>query len=343
MANSWQYPGPTNVYLPSLEASGKLIVHYSKNPDEFALNRYAGITNVKDWVGRYLRMHSADTVRTLSAASDDKVWQDGAQMPDPGVHIGHEYHPFNCRRYVESFALGDQTVSSADWDIIATYAAGAASLIMTHRSRFALTVLDTAGNWEGNTATAAALGGDVWDTGTATDPHIKLTLMGAFRQIALATNGKVRPSDLTLIVSPVLASEMAVSQEIHSYVKESPFSGNVLQGDGIFATWGIPQKLYGLGEVVVEDTVLNTAHRGSADSFSFAKGATSAVLVCRKDGLSSPAGGTTFNTLTGFFQEELGVEVMNDINNRRQIGRCVSTFDYKLTAPDSGLLITSVS
>ena len=50
------YPGGNNTFVKDLDASGRLITEYSRNPDEFALNSYIQLSNVEKSAGYYLKI-----------------------------------------------------------------------------------------------------------------------------------------------------------------------------------------------------------------------------------------------------------------------------------------------
>ena len=45
------YPSGTNTYLPSFDATGNMIVSFSRNVKDFALNKYVTITPVTKSTG----------------------------------------------------------------------------------------------------------------------------------------------------------------------------------------------------------------------------------------------------------------------------------------------------
>src|SRR5690606_30153563 len=70
-------PGGSNAYIPSHEASGKLVVDFSRNPSKFALAKYAQIVPVTEQLGYYLEMTVEEAARVLDDDGFDVDWPDG--------------------------------------------------------------------------------------------------------------------------------------------------------------------------------------------------------------------------------------------------------------------------
>ena len=339
------YPGQNNTFVRDFESSGRLIVSFSRNPKTFALPKYIGITPVKRTAGYYMKRLWDEQARVLQTDSADFLWADGAVRPEGDTHIeGFEYLEFVCKRYANSFTLGQLAADQADHNIVAAHASDAASRAMVQRTQRVATVLQTTGNWGSSTDTAVNLGGNAtWSGSAVSDKFIKKGLMAAAKIIHKATNGVVTWKDIMLVLNPVLAEKLARAPEIHEYIKESPFSMAQLRGDvesqnGI---WGLPNELYGF-KVVVEDAVKVTSKKGATRAEGFVFDDDKIVLCARPGALVGIEGSPTFNTMTLFAQEEMTVETLNDVNNRRVMGSVVDTVSEILTAPASGYLITAV-
>jgi hypothetical protein len=57
---------------------------------------------------------------------------------------------------------------------------------------------------------------------------------------------------------------MAGSAGVVDYVKNYPAAFSYPKGDDTFAAYGLPQTLFGLGGVVVDDTVRVTTRKGNS-------------------------------------------------------------------------------
>jgi hypothetical protein len=330
------YPGGSNTFIPSFEASGKLVTDFSRNPATFNINKYAALIKVNKRVGYFQKREIDESVRT-SADGAEWLWADGMAAGDNYIEQGFEWSPYACRRYQFPFSLGEQAIEQAEWNIVASYAATAASIAMTLRTKLALAKLVNPALMT-QTATATALGGGKWDVGTVAAPYIKAGLMAAVSAIHKATNGVVQPSNLALLVNPNTAVKMAKSQEIHNYMSGSPFSLPLLTNN--LVQWGLPDSLYGV-PVIVEDAVRVTSKKKETRVDEYCLPDQTAVLVARPGEIVQVDG--TFSTIGLFMAEEMSVESRVEIDNRRTVGRVVEDFDIQVVSPISGYLITAVT
>lgn len=340
------FPGPTNVYLISHDATNNLVVSYSRNPKDFALPEYLQIVPVTKQTGAYLRITPEEAARVVTTDLSHLRWADGHEAPmhNEGGET-HEFDTYRTVRYVAGFNLGDLTVQQASWDILSVYGQIYAQQMMTARSVATHVVLSTAGNWPtGHTATASAAGGGRWDNSAVTDLFIKKGLRTASQQILQATLGQVRPKDLVLIVSPLAAAKMSETQEVHSYLKESPFALAQIRGDvpSQNGKFGLPDYLYGY-RILIEDAVKVTSPRGASSlTRAYVMNDDEAYLIARVGGIEAHYGGPSFSTVTAFMMEEMTVETKRDDDNRRTKGRIVENYDIVMTAPSSGYRFSDI-
>ncbi len=342
MTVPFAYPGGgPNTYVPSYEASG-LLIQYLKDANKFAINSYVGQKKEEKSVGKYLFIDSAEAARFISSA--DFEWPDGsAANPDTGYTntSAFQFLDYSCDRKFTPFTIGYLSQQQAAWQIVANEAAIHGARAMTEKTVRALSVLLTGANWGSNTNTATSLGGGLWSAATSTNFYIRNTIQAAVEQIILSTYGMVQPSDLTLVVNPHVARLMFATDEVANYVKGSPFSEKYLtDSDGTIADrMGMPEYFSGV-KLVIENAVKVTTKKGATTSASFAMDGNSALLLCKKDQLVNVGGTSQFNTMTRFYVEDHTVEIKDDPDNRRTVGRIVWNDTYVLTAPASGYLIT---
>jgi len=330
------YPSGTNTFIPSFEGSGKLTVEFSRNVADFSINSYMQIIPVDLNAGYFLKLDPDEAARVDADGSGNEfVWPDGAASEYLNTMQEFEFAPYATRRLKFDFALGDLSVQQASWDVVASYARTAASRAMTVRTVKALSILQDA-TYMTQTGTATALGGGKWDVGTTALPYIQNTLQACVEGIETATNGVVQPKDLILVVSPNTAHQMAASPEIHDYLKQSPFSMDVIRNN--LSLYGLPDNLFGI-KVVVENCVKVTSAKGAARSAAYALTNTNALLLARPGGLEGTMG--SFSTCQTFMKEEMTVESKRDDDGRRTVGRVVEDYDVKVAAPASGYLITA--
>lgn len=337
------YPSGTNTFVPSFEASGQLVVGFSRNPKSFPLNRYVQVVPVTQSIGYYLNLTAEEAARVVNSNLADFIWPDGNAAPDGNWALeSFEFKRFATTRYAYPFALGQKSVQQSQWDILAAHAAIAAQKAMTARTVAVLGVLTTAGNWGDHTDTATSLGGGKWDVGAGLTPYIKKTLNAAAQEIMKDTLGVVQPKDMVLVITPAAASKMSESPEIHDYLRENVIALDVLKGsENVNAAWGLPPSLYGY-PLVIEDAVRVTSRKNATKVAGYAMGDDNALLLSRPNGLVGVEGSPSFSTATIFAYEEMTVESREDADNRRTLGRVVDDFDAVLTASASGYFITDI-
>lgn len=340
------YPGHANTFVPSFDASGHLVVSYSRNPKDFALNSYVTITPVKKSVGYYLNITAEQAARVLQTDLRDRIWYDGNDEPAGtwGTE-SHDFKKFSTERYVFPFRLGYKATEEADWKILASHAAINAQAAMTGRANHAITELSNTANYDAShTATATAIGGAKWDVATTANMAIKKSLLKAAAIIHKDTLGVVQPKDLVLVLNPNDALLVAASPEIVDQFKQTPFvkEWSTTAEDVKVGRWGLPPYLYGF-KVEVDDTVKITSQKGAAKVSGYAMADAKAMLVARPGGLTSNEGAASFSTGHFFMLEEMTVEQKDDPDNRRIKGRIVEDWDFRVVAPASGFVFTATT
>lgn len=335
MADNYTFPGSNNTFVPSLEATGGLIIEFSRSPDSFALNKYVGLKKVDKPKGYWVQMLNQQGARL----ANNFDWAAGADAPKGNVNNeAHEFLGYTTQRKAFAWSLDQRAVDVAAWDIVSQESRIHAMEAMTYRTNAAGTVLTTSGNWGANTGAESG----AWSTSTSTTHNIKTDILTAVGAITIATNGVIQMKDLQLIINPNLAKLISSSPEFIDFLKQQSNSIDIFRGDKSFnSTWGLGDMLYGL-PVVIETTVKVTNLAGGTRAAGYVIPDNVAVIAARPDAIV-PAGGPTFNTCTLFMYEEMTVETFNDVNNRRLDGRVVEDYVPLLTAPQSGWLITSIT
>lgn len=337
--------GAPNTFVPSLEASGKLCVDFSRSPDSFAINEYCQILPTDKNVGVYAKMTVENAGRLLNSE-----WAEGDDAPSGrGNTESFEFPTFKTLREAFPFRIGQMTADQADWNILAQLAAMAAQQAMTKRTYKAVTLATTTGSYPSSAhySAAASITGasGKWDESTTARADIKRCLDHARNVIRKQTLGAIRPEDLRLVISPDCAAKMSLSQEIIDYIKGSPDAKDWIQGKfGKAAMYGLPEYLYGM-KLVIEDCVKTTNKKGATKAVSDVLDSTKAFVCSRPGGLVAPANSemaTRFSTITIFMQEEMTVEQKLDTDNRVHKGRVVENYSVDMTAGIAGFLFTSV-
>lgn len=339
------YASQSNVFVPShSEESGRLIVDYIRNKDEFAINNYCKTIEVKKPTGYYLNITPTQAARVVSTSLSEWRWPDGMDAPRGNDnHKEFEYLQYATQRYAPAFSIGDMIVDHASWDILEMYSKMVIQQMMTGLSLQAATELTTSGNYS-NTDTATNAGGGKFDVGTVTAPYFKKGLLKAAQAIHKATFGAVKPGDLVIVMSPACATLVSASQEVHSYLKESVDARKVLEGDFLKnSLWGLPPSIYGF-PIVIEDAVYSADNKGSATTTpAYVLPSDKIALIARPGGLVGNYGAPDFSFLQKFTLEEFTLETKKDTDNRLTRGRCVSNYQLKSVAPAAGYLFTSAT
>lgn len=341
-------PGANTSYVPDHEATGKMVVDFSRNPNKFPLNRYCQIVPVKKPVGLYLKMTVEEAGRILNSDLSDLIWPDGNDAPNGADGTeSHEFLDYRCERYAPSFRLGEITIEAASWDIKARHAAIKAQQMMTGRTQLAITQLTTSGNYDSSHVSAvSSISGNTgaWNQSTTARQDIKRSLNYAAEKILDDTLTALSPDDLQLVIPSACAKGISECQEIVDHIKGSPEAWAQVRGDlpGRNKYYGLPDKLYGY-DVVVEDTRKVTSRKGGTKVVSQILSSTVAFMTARPGGLIGVADAPNFSTCCIFVYDkyEMLVETWNDVNNKRVVGRIVDMLDVVVTAPASGFLFTS--
>lgn len=361
MAPTYGYPGAYQGFIPSFEASGQ-VISFFRDPKTFKVNEYAQYVPSKKPIGVYAIIDADQEARVVT--DDDFVWPDGHEAPQGNDNlVPFVFEDYRCVRRAYPFTLGDETVDNADWKVLAAHAKSAAQQCMTARTMAVQALAQTASNWGPNTSPVQALvpGITGWygASGDESSPNylaIKKSLDAAFIVINRQTNGIVQRADLRLVLSPTDAQSISETDEIHQYLKASPFALDQIKGDkpGQNAQWGLPDQLYGF-KVVVEDCwrvtsrPLATATAPAGTTAGTGAGTRVSVwqdgspaLLSRPGGLDGEAG-PSYSTVQVYFYREMEVQSFDDRINERTMGRVVESRAVVIAAQAAGFLFTNAN
>lgn len=348
----------TNTYVPNHEASGNLVVGFSRNPDTFPISKYVKYVPAKQMNGLYLVWTSQEASRILTTNDREHNWADGDAAPTWTTQLeSSAWYSFLTQRKAYPFGMGALAADQATWPIMAANGAVAAQKAMTARTYWAQSILTTQANWPttnyawvnpGGGSPSILPAGQNWSTGSVgyssnPGPNIKTCMNYACIQIHKTTQGVVNPNKLCMVINPNTATLMAQSTEIQDFLKQNPDSFRFMQGGSDLnpnAQWGLPPKLY-MVDICVEDTVVNTSNPGpNGPTFTYACPDGTAIFMAREGDLEGIEGAPNFSTMHVFFhKDELTVETKYDTDNRRYMGRVVSNYVPQLVAPTSGFLL----
>lgn len=341
------YPGGNNTFVKDLDASGRLITEFSRNPDEFALNSYIQLSNVQKTDGYYLKITPEEAARVLDSNLAEFVWPDGAPRPqrNNGTET-FEFHNYSCQRYAYEFVIGRLSAEQADWNIVESHARIHAQKAMTARTLSVHGYLQNPTSWAAghseNVATGIPGNTGSWDQSTVARQDIKRSIAYGVEKIMLATLSVVRRDDLQLVMSPSVAHAIAESQELVDHIKSSPDAYSQFEGEKAkWGEYGLPNRIYGV-EIVVEDAVRVSSKRGAAVASGFICDADQAYLLARPGSLVAESGGPSFSTVHLFLQEDMTVYTKDNEDDRRTEGSIVDNFDVVGTAPASGFRFENV-
>ncbi len=358
MAFAFEQAGPYSGYIA--KATGQVIA-YARDPKKYRINRYTQLLKSDTELGVYYEIHPDNFVRQTGRKR--RVWFDGERRPEStGNRIRHRPVEFRTIRYDYDFQIGERTAKTASYDLLMANTRSAENECMIDWTDEVVELAETAANWLGNTADAVDMaGGAKWDTGTAENPVIKMTLLDIAERITLGTNGLAADFEnaddvgLILLLAPQAARRMAVVPEIHAIYKESLYAEKMTSQSSANpnAVWGLPAMLYGY-KVVIENAVKVTENEqddntlapttgGASAIRRFCKSPYSAVVCSRPGGLEGTMGAPSYSTFQRYYNtSELELEIFYDGKHRYSDGH-VSRDGYTvLAAPAAGWLVTSI-
>jgi hypothetical protein len=346
-AGTLTLPGQSNTYIRQHEATGHLVIHYSRDVKKFPLNRYIQIREVTKDSGLYLQITAEEAGRIVGGNLNEHVWPDGSDRPERNA--GWEQFRFldyRTQRFDFDFQIGYKSQKQADWDILATGAATKAQQAMTARTRGVHQVLFDTNNWDSThvIATPSILtNSGTWELSTTQRGDIKRSLNYAANLIRIDTLAVVRKEDLMLVMNPVTAARVGESQEIRDYIKGSEDAWKeVINQEGRYSEFGLPNKLYGY-EIIVEDTVMVTSVRGATVVRSDVMADDIAYMMARPGGLvANVESGPSWSTAMLFMYEEMTVEQFSEDKHRRISGHVAEDYAPVMTSPVSGFYFQNV-
>lgn len=333
-----------NTYIKDHAASGRMVIEFSRNPEEFSLPNYIQIRKVGKQRGLYLKIDQRHAARIVGGRVDDFVWHDGMDRPKPNNNgLEFQWLDFETKRRNINEAIGDLAREQADWDIEGTQEGLQSHQAMTIRTKVVHDALNTPANWDAahwKTVTTIPGVTGTWDASLSTDQFIRKSLNFATKRIKLSTISKVKKKDLILVMNPTTAYAIGQTQELIDVLKQSTEAyGQVTQESGRWSEYGLPDKLYGL-KVVVEDAVIVTSARGAAtQTEAFAMDDGIAYVLSRPGGLVAKGGGPSFSTVTLFAKEEMTVLRTHDSYNKLMKIDVTDDVGVGMTAPVAGFAL----
>lgn len=346
-------PGPYNTYVPTAKASGNLFVDYSRNINDFAVLKYCQPVSVYNTLGIWYQMGLDERARIMDSNGARYRWADDA--PRPEANDVSEYFQelqFRTKRYSYSDHVGKMTSEQAVWDEIDRRTRSLAQKAMTFRTQAVLNVMTNSSLYPSShvadLSQANAISGVTgnWAASTAARQSIKRTLNYIKQLIVLDTRAALKANDLVMVMSPITAELLSVTQEIVEMVKFNMQARAYMRANEEFPKemYGLPPQLYGT-DVIIEETVEVTTPRGASTQTAQFVMPTGTVLVCHRPGsIEGVEGGRSFSTATIHIYRDDDMKVETDYVSwdRRTKLAVTDNFDVNLTAPVSGFLLLNV-
>lgn len=343
------YPGGSNTYIPSWEATG-LLIKYTREASFFRINKYAKEIKVNKDQGYYLTLSGEDPYRVVSI--NDYLWEDSADAPGGRQERqAFGFLPYRTARYCFPFSLGKKSVQQAEWPILAEHARMAACKAMTVRTQLNTTLAVATAGWTGVWGTNFGAVSGVWSTSSETNLFIQTDINTGMIQIERASGGIVTDEDgLFFTIGPVTARNIGVSPEYRNYIKGSPDALSSLTDHRNPARkYSLAPQIYGLWLVVENAIRVTTPKPGNvpsppAEARSYIWPAANAMITSKPQGFTAEGEqALDFSTFAFRFFEQMTTEQKSDPDNRREIGRVVEDYVTRLQAPQTGFLYTGVS
>lgn len=341
-----QFANGLNTLIPLFEASGHLQVKFSRNPKSFRLNDYTVQVAAPQARGTYLEFNPNDTIRKKSKAK----WAYGTPAPVSfDNQQGFEPKNFFCERFQFDVPLDKFSVDLGSFDVQKVHSEKLAVQAMINRTEVALTKITNTSNYpSSNVATATDLAGGFLDQGTTADPRMFKALTQAQQRINKATGGRAGAPGARcgVLMSPNTALRLSVSREIREYVMQNAESLKLVTGDNdsflSSASYMLPDNLYKF-KTVVEDSYVNTGNDGSTADENVPQMPDNVLIVfIQTAGWNKSYGEADFSTFTQFVHEDMTVEAKTEEWDRLIYLRVVDNFDFQITSPKSGFVITNV-
>jgi hypothetical protein len=338
------------------------VVAYIRREDEFKLNRYGQYVETPKMYGYYMQLGFDQPVREPGVDTHD--WPDSTDRPrgEPNKH-SFKMVEYLTRRKSYSSRLGYLEMEQCQWDLRLVHNNDNISQAMTGRTQRVYNLLNNTANWGANFGAANVLNGGAGNWKTASDDPLSgnynaifKTLSEVRRRVFLATNGKVKPSQMQLVVGPVDGINMAQSAEMTNYVRQQEHSLEI-EENGLSEQeelWGLPMRYKGF-HLVVEDAPIVTEYpqttgtapativEATANRNFIWQGGTAFVLS-RIGALTGEYGARSFSTLQlHHFGALLEVQAFDHAEDRYVNLSAVENLVEVLPAPQSGFMIQGVS
>lgn len=357
---SYSFTSGTNGFIAGFNGSmtEKLIVDFARDWKKCPVMGLADVITSDLPAGNYVRI-KPDPQGQLIDSPNTYLFPDNMPSPDRGDNRReHEFQTWVANRYQYSAWVGDLEKQFTAWDIEAQVTNDLGNQAMLNRALQFYTLAGTAGTYTdaggtsvNHTATSTSLGGGQWDAGTSANRYIQKTFAAVIQALTKATvNGLMDLNDLYCVISPVVADQMARSQEIaDGYHRQQDFS-DYMQYElyqNQMARYGLPPKLYGIN-LVVDPWIIRTTKIGATATKTFVPesgSAKGAFFMVKPGGIKSASGGRSHGSFAFFTVkgEEMRTENIPWPIDRRTKIMTTDMFAVACTAPASAYLVTAAT
>ena len=354
---AYSFTSATNGFVAGFSGgmTEKLIVDFSRDWKKCPVMGLADVITSDIPAGYFARI-KPDPQGQLVDSPQGFLWPDNTPSPDQADNRReHEFQEWAAKRYQYSAWVGDLEKQFTAWDVEAQVVNDLGNKGMLNRAKQFYSLAGTAGTWTdaggtgvNHTDTATNLGGGQWNAGTSANRYIQKTFAAVLQALTKATVNGLELNDLYCVISPVVADQMARSQEIaDGYHRQQDFSEYMQYSlyANQMARYGLPPKLYGIN-LIVDDWIERTTKIGATATKTFVPeggSAKAAYFMVKPGGIKSASGGRSHGTF-GFFVvkgEEMKTEVIPWPIDRRTKIMTTDMFDVKALAPASGYLVTA--
>lgn len=277
------FPGSVNQF-PFLDKD--LRIFYARNPARFPLARYALMASAPRQLTHYTVIDHAVNFRFPGSNTEIAVWPDGTPRPDGRQNrISAKFEPIEMQRYLHNAPHGAMSIANQSYDVISTQMLSLGQRAGTLRALKAyarMQALITANTITNSTLNAAISETDI-TAGTVTNPIFYEALNYAAQVIHNQSGGVVNESDLRVVIGPTIARKLALSAEMLDYVARSPDAMDVMNRGFSNNRFGLPLR-YKNYELVVEDTVVDTAQYWATAAPAAVFSANQIWILARQDG-----------------------------------------------------------
>ena len=349
------------LYVPTLELSGNLMIGFSRNIKDYNVNRYVKLVPVKKDRGAFLYFNPQDNARlpgynSSAPTRDGNKWPSGTASQRGFGNAARFYQGnFVTQRYQFAVTLDGKSVDLANFPVQKINTEILAQQAMTRRAISVCNNLFNSSNYPSSQVAATAsgvsdVGGNLY-AGTTASPYIKKMVDYALYTIQKATMGSIRMPEVSMLMNVRTAMKLSQTREIREYVMQQAGAGDLIEGKGELyntSTYGLPKKLYTVN-VLVEDLFYDAANKSNdatitaADTGSPVVADNTLLFLVRSQDLEGVEGGMDRSTAAMFLYEDMTVESKYDPWDRLLDLRVVDDYDVQTTSPVSAFLVSDVS